>query len=54
MPREPIRRELLTWDDVDELMDVLLSQLRDAGRFDALVLITRGGIVPGGMICEAL
>lgn len=54
MPKEPIRRELLTWDDVDELMDVLLAQLRDAGRFDALVLITRGGIIPGGMICEAL
>jgi hypoxanthine phosphoribosyltransferase len=54
MPREPIRRELLSWDDVDKLIDVLLGQLRDAGTFDAMLMITRGGIVPGGMICEAL
>lgn len=50
----PIRRELLTWDDVDALMDVLVGQLREAGTFDALLMITRGGIIPGGMICEAL
>lgn len=54
MPTEPLRKELLTWDDVDQLIDVLLGQLREAGPFDALVLITRGGIIPGGMICEAL
>jgi hypoxanthine phosphoribosyltransferase len=54
MPREPIRRELLSWDDVDKLIEVLLGQLRDAGTFDAMLMITRGGIVPGGMICEAL
>src|SRR5512139_534817 len=53
-PREPIRQELLTWDDVDRLMDVLLGQLRQAGQFDAVVLITRGGVIPGGMVCEAL
>lgn len=53
-PQGPIRRELLTWEDVDELMDVLLGQLRDAGPFDAMVMITRGGIIPGGMLCEAL
>lgn len=54
MPKEPIRRELLTWEDVDELVDVLVAQLREAGPFDALVVITRGGIIPGGMISEAL
>lgn len=54
MAQEPIRREILTWDDVDELMDVLLAQLREAGRFDAMLIVTRGGIIPGGMICEAL
>lgn len=54
MPTEPFRRELLTWDDVDELIDVLLGQLRNAGAFDALVMITRGGVIPGGLICEAL
>jgi uncharacterized protein len=51
---EPLRHELLTWDDVDRLIDVLVRQLRDAGEFDAVVLITRGGIIPGGLICEAL
>lgn len=54
MPQEPIRRELLTWDDVDQLIDVLLGQLRDVTAFDALLMITRGGIIPGGMLCEAL
>lgn len=47
-----MRQERLTWDDVDQLMDVLLPQLK--GPFDALLMITRGGIVPGGMISEAL
>ena len=50
----PLRREILTWQDVDELLDVLLSQLRQAGPFDAMVMITRGGVVPGGLIGEAL
>ena len=53
-PQEPVRYELLTWDDVDKLMDVLIGQLRDAGVFDAILMITRGGIIPGGMIAEAL
>ena len=52
--RGPIRHELLTWADVDTLVDVLLPQLRTAGHFDALVMITRGGLVPGGLISEAL
>ena len=54
MSQEPLRQELLTWKDVDELMDVLLGQLRNVGGFSAIVMITRGGIIPGGMICEAL
>lgn len=52
--RGPMRRELLTWEDVDKLVDVLIPQLRAAGSFDAMVLITRGGIVPGGLLSEAL
>ena len=34
--RRPIRHELLTWADIDKLVDVLLPQLRSAGYFDAL------------------
>jgi hypoxanthine phosphoribosyltransferase len=52
--REPLRREFLTWEDVDKLLDVLLGQLRQAGPFEAMIMITRGGVVPGGMIGEAL
>jgi hypothetical protein len=52
--RGPIRHELLTWEDIDKLVDVLLPQLRSAGHFDGLIMITRGGLVPGGLISEAL
>lgn len=53
-PQQPLRHEVLTWDDVDKLMDVLLEQLRNTGSFDAMMIITRGGIVPGGLLAEAL
>ncbi len=52
--RGPVRHEALTWNDVDKLVDLLLPQLRSAGSFDALLIITRGGIIPGGLISEAL
>ncbi len=47
-----MRQEKLTWDDVDKLVDVLTPQFR--GRFDAMLMITRGGLVPGGLLAEAL
>ena len=46
------RREVLTWSDVDKLVDYLTPQIQ--GRFDSMMIITRGGIVPGGMLAEAL
>ena len=52
--RRPLRQEWLTWSDVDKLVDVLLPQLRAAGHFEAMIIITRGGIVPGGLLAEAL
>jgi uncharacterized protein len=48
----PPRYELLSWTDVDTLVDVLVPQFH--GTFDAMVIITRGGIVPGGLISEVL
>lgn len=54
MSQRPIRHELLTWEDVDKLVDILIPQLRSVGSFDAMVMITRGGIVPGGLLAEAL
>jgi hypoxanthine phosphoribosyltransferase len=47
-----IRRELLTWDDVDRLIKHLLPQFDS--EFEAMVMITRGGIIPGGMLAEAM
>lgn len=46
------RRELVSWEEVDRLIDHLLSQFdRD---FDGILMITRGGLVPGGMLAEAM
>ena len=47
-----MRREILAWEDVDKLVDVLRPQFR--GSFDAMLMITRGGIIPGGLLAEAL
>ncbi|BAJ62179.1 phosphoribosyltransferase [Anaerolinea thermophila] len=47
-----MRREILTWNDVDQLIDHLIPQFEV--EFDALVLITHGGLIPGGMLAEAL
>ncbi len=46
------QREVLTWDDVQKLVDILLGQFRRD--FQAMVMITRGGIIPGGMLAEAM
>ena len=46
------RRELLSWLDVESLIQHLLPQFET--ELEAMVIITRGGIVPGGMLCEAL
>jgi len=47
-----MRQEVLTWNDIDKIVDMLIPQFR--GAFDAMLMITRGGIVPGGLISEAL
>ena len=46
------RREALTWNDVDQLIDHLIPQFET--EFDCMILITNGGIIPGGMLAEAL
>jgi hypoxanthine phosphoribosyltransferase len=46
------RRELLTWDDVDKLVDHLLTQF--SSEYEAMVIVSRGGIIPGGMLSEAM
>ncbi len=49
---QPARQEILTWADVDRLIDLLLPQFRR--EFDAMVMITRGGLIPGGLLAEAM
>ncbi len=46
------RKEFLTWNDVDQLIDHLIPQFET--EFDAMVMVTHGGIIPGGLISEAL
>ena len=46
------RRELISWEEVDRLIDYLLPQFRR--EFTAMVMITRGGIVPGGLLADAM
>ncbi len=46
------RREVLTWNDVDKLIDHLIPQFEV--EFDEMLLITRGGLVPGGILAESL
>jgi len=50
----PVRHEVLTWADVDKLIDVLVPQIQSVAHFDAMIMITRGGIIPGGLLAEAL
>jgi hypothetical protein len=50
-PQEP-RREMITWEEMDRLIDHLLPQFRR--EFTAMVMITRGGIILGGMLAEAM
>jgi hypoxanthine phosphoribosyltransferase len=51
MPSEP-RREMISWEELDKLIDQLLPQFHR--EFTAMVVITRGGIVPGGLLAEAM
>jgi hypothetical protein len=47
-----LRKEILTWNDVDQLIDHLIPQFET--EFDSMIMITHGGIIPGGLISEAL
>lgn len=53
-PEGPLRTEVLTWTDVDRLVDILTPQIQAAGSFTAMIMITRGGVIPGGMLAESL
>lgn len=46
------KHQVLTWRDVDKLIDLLIPQFNR--EYEAMVIITRGGIIPGGLLAEAL
>lgn len=52
MKPEPRRNEMISWEEVDKLIDHLIPQFKR--EFTAMVLITRGGIIPGGLLAEAM
>jgi len=45
-------RKILSWNDVDQLIDSLIPKFQ--GEYSAMVMITRGGVIPGGMLAEAM
>jgi hypoxanthine phosphoribosyltransferase len=47
-----LRREMVSWQEVERLVDHLIVQFEH--EFEAMVMITRGGIIPGGMLAEAM
>ena len=51
-PQPERRREVVSWEEVDRLIDHLVPQFRR--EFTAMVMITRGGIILGGLLAEAM
>lgn len=49
---QPSRSEILTWEEVEKLITHLIPQFDY--EFNAMVMITRGGIIPGGMLAESM
>lgn len=49
---EDLSREYLNWKDIDALIDHLLPQFE--GEFDGLLMVARGGLVPGGYLAEVM
>ncbi len=53
-PLEPRAHRLVSWEEVDQLIDELVPRIQHLGPFGAMVMITRGGVIPGGLLAEAL
>lgn len=45
-------REMVSWAEVTRLIDFLLQQLE--GEYQTILMVTRGGVVPGGMLAEMM
>jgi len=49
----PPAQDIVTWDVLDELVAGLADRLRGS-QFDLMLAITRGGLVPAGMLAYRL
>ena len=47
-----MRREVITWSDLELLIDHIIPQIE--GEFDTMLMVTRGGVIPGGLLAEAM
>ncbi|MEM7530874.1 MAG: phosphoribosyltransferase [Chloroflexota bacterium] len=47
-----MKHTYLSWHDLEELMTKLVFKLNTP--YDTILMVARGGIIPGGMIAEAL
>jgi hypoxanthine phosphoribosyltransferase len=48
-----VQRDIVTWDDLDRMVSELAERLRRED-FDVMLAITRGGLVPAGMLAYRL
>lgn len=46
-------KRILGWDDIARMVDNLAGKL-EGRQFDAMLVVTRGGMVPAGLLSEAL
>lgn len=50
---ENVNKIYLSWADVDKLINDLVPRIQGYD-YDVIIVITRGGIIPGGIIAERL
>ncbi len=53
-PQGSRQPRLISWDEVDQLIDSLVPRIQQLGPIGAMVMITRGGVIPGGLLAEIL
>ena len=53
MSMDEINKVYLTWTDVDDLISSITPKLQGV-TYDLMIVITRGGIIPGAIIAERL
>lgn len=49
-----IEKKVLSWTDVEGLVDNLVRQLSNPRDYDAILCITRGGMIPACLLSEAV